>query len=536
MTSERGLYLLTVVAIIIFLSLILRVMSLQSKGQLSSTFGAFTQLFLSLSFVALISYVVLYFLALIGGFYESLTCKVVTLPSCEDPLTLPSWLRLPEQSVGGVIGILPLLGIYLAKMLQSDVKAPFFNDSYWQATAKRLVHWLSHNVSLILVFGVELWLAYLRGSAEAADRQVRLSLGLDADLPAIYLSVAQWGAVVLALGLSLVVVYLGVIAKYGRKLMGLAFARLDYGASLVSVLSGILVAVVTVFIDLWKAIAIAIGRLALKLQSSLQRLWILFASSLGRLALKIQNFIYRSWVFLAIAVGRPFEMSWYAFKYLTRKRKKELERTVKSLLFLGFLSSFGLGEAKTFVVLFDSTGSEATRIEEMGNKLLSWADPSPERSILERGDRLILIPIVSPGKLDRNYSALFNAIYPSSQLERYSFFADLKKSIPVTVDTDSGTGLSDSLRAASFYLKEADDERVLIVFGNGEDHSDPLISIEELAPSLEDATVIHLNIGLESRNYWQELFKSAGARNIYLFDLAATRSLSQSELEDALNQ
>src|SRR5690606_23679159 len=55
---------------------------------------------------------------LVGGFYESLTCKVVTLPACEDPLPLPAWLGLPEASVGGVIGILPLLGIFLAKALQ----------------------------------------------------------------------------------------------------------------------------------------------------------------------------------------------------------------------------------------------------------------------------------------------------------------------------------------------------------------------------------------------------------------------------------
>src|SRR5690606_35032331 len=36
----------------------------------------------------------------------------------EDPLPLPTWLALPEASVGGVIGILPLLGIFLAKALQ----------------------------------------------------------------------------------------------------------------------------------------------------------------------------------------------------------------------------------------------------------------------------------------------------------------------------------------------------------------------------------------------------------------------------------
>jgi hypothetical protein len=391
-------------------------------------------------------------------------------------------------------------------------------------------------MGIVFVFAVELWLAYLRGSAEAADRQVRLSLGLDADLPAIYLSVAQWGAVVLALGLSLVVVYLGVVGKYGRRLMGSAFARLEYGAALVSVLSVFLAVVAAVLVDLWRAIAIAIGRLALKVQSATQRLWVLLAVALGRMALKTQSFLYRSWVFLAVAVGRPFEVGWYALRYLSGARKGKLEDAVKSLLILGLLSGLGLSEAKTFVVLFDATGSEASRIEEMGKKLLAWADPSPERSILARGDRLILIPIVAPGNLDRNYSALFNATYPSSQLERYSFYTDLRDSVPVEVDSDSGTGLSDSLRAASFYLEEAADERVLLLFGNGEDHSLAPIQAEELTESLQGASVIHFNIGLESRDYWRDLFERAGAVNIQMFDLAATRSLSQAELEDALSR
>ena len=537
MTREQSLYFLSIVAFLLFISLVLRVLSVNSRGRLSSTVGALVQLLLSTGLVALITYVTVYFLALLGGFYESLTCKVVTLPSCEDPLGLPSWLRLPAQSVGGVIGILPLLGIYLAKLLQGDTK-PLepLELPWWQSLLRRSVHWLTNNMSIVFVFAVELWLAFLRGSAEAADRQVRLSLGLDADLPAIYLSVAQWGAVVLALGLSLVVVYMGVIGKYGRKLMGKAFIRLEYGAALVSVASAVLGAILSVFTDLWKAVAIATGRIALKLQSGVQRIWLLLASTTGRLALKLQSFLYRSWVFLAVAIGRPFEVAWYVLKYMVSGRRRDVERSLKSLLFLGLVLSFGVTEAKTFVVLFDATGSEASRIEEMKQKLLSWADPSPERAILERGDRLILIPIVAPGNLDRNYSAVFNALYPSSQLERYSFFTDLRDSVPSEVDTDNGTGLSDSLRAASFYLEDAEDERVLMLFGNGEDHSASPVTASELTDSLQDTSIIHLNIGLESRDYWRTLFERAGASNIQMFDLAATRSLSVTELEDALGR
>src|SRR5690606_17820495 len=85
---------------------------------LSLTLGSTMRLLAGLVIFAGTLYVTAYFLALVGGFYESLTCKVVTLPACEDPLALPVWLRLPEASVGGVVGILPLLGIFPAKSLQ----------------------------------------------------------------------------------------------------------------------------------------------------------------------------------------------------------------------------------------------------------------------------------------------------------------------------------------------------------------------------------------------------------------------------------
>src|SRR5690606_786747 len=90
--------------------------------------------------------------------------------------------------------------------------------------------WLQANAALVGIFVVELWLAWLRGAAEAADRQVRLALGLDADLPAAYLGVAQWGAVVLALGLSVVVVFLGVVAQHGLHVAGRGVAGLRQGA------------------------------------------------------------------------------------------------------------------------------------------------------------------------------------------------------------------------------------------------------------------------------------------------------------------
>src|SRR5690606_7177667 len=211
---------------------------------------------------------------------------------------LPAWLALPEASVGGVIGILPLLGIFLAKALQprsaaekardeevasaerdaaqggtgaqglaaadpirtlgtnyfvferegglvsvlsTDKLPPGLQPQHLLEKAQapkplreRIVTsasaWLAANAALIGIFLVEMWLAWLRGAAEAADRQVRLSLGLDADLPAAYLGVAQWGAVVLALGLSVVVLFLGVIARYGIKVAGRGFDGLRQGA------------------------------------------------------------------------------------------------------------------------------------------------------------------------------------------------------------------------------------------------------------------------------------------------------------------
>src|SRR5690606_42149907 len=64
--------------------------------------GSTARVLLGLGLFAVTLYASTYFLSLVGGFYESLTCKVVTLPACEDPLNLPAWLRLPPQSVGGV--------------------------------------------------------------------------------------------------------------------------------------------------------------------------------------------------------------------------------------------------------------------------------------------------------------------------------------------------------------------------------------------------------------------------------------------------
>src|SRR5690606_40453588 len=111
---------------IIYLALILlllgtlasRGVALRHREVLSVTLGSAVRLLVGLVMFAGVLYVTAYFLGLVGGFYESLTCKVVTLPSCEDPLALPAWLALPEPSVGGWIGILPLLGIFLAKALQ----------------------------------------------------------------------------------------------------------------------------------------------------------------------------------------------------------------------------------------------------------------------------------------------------------------------------------------------------------------------------------------------------------------------------------
>ena len=497
-----------------------------TRARLKGTVGALVQAGLGLIALATVTYTALYFLSLTGGFYESLTCKVVTLPSCELPLDLPAWLRLPEQSAGAVIGILPLLGIYLAKVLQNKTVAFKADpDATWQVNlARQTWHWLTHNAALIFVLIVELWLAALRGAAEAADREVRISLGLDSELPAIYLSVARWGAVVLALGLSVVVVYLGIVGRQARLLWVRGFTGLEYGAGFVGLFSAAVSLCAEVLLDVWRAAAIALGRTALKLQSLLYGVWRLVATTIGRLALKGQSLLHRSWAFLAINLGRPA----LALQRLFRRR------AVEALILTSALSMSALAEAKTYVVLVDATGSEAQRLEVTRQTVLGWADPSPQRALLEQEDRLVVIPIVAPGNLDPVYSVVFNATYPSSQLDRYAFFTELRDSLPTDVDSDSGTGLSDSLRVAAIYLAEAQDETVLIVFGNGEDHSADPISAEDLASGLTGGAVAHLNLGLDVRERWGELYRQAGARAVALLDLAATRSLREGELRELL--
>src|SRR5690606_33349979 len=107
-----------VVALLLLGTLAAQSVAARHRQVISVTFGSALRLLVGLGLFAAVLYATAYFLGLGGGFYESLTCKVVTLPSCEDPLALPAWLALPEASVGGVIGILPLLGIFLAKALQ----------------------------------------------------------------------------------------------------------------------------------------------------------------------------------------------------------------------------------------------------------------------------------------------------------------------------------------------------------------------------------------------------------------------------------
>jgi hypothetical protein len=503
--------------------------SLTATNEVGTVLGRLVQLALGLGTLALVTYGVMYFLALVGGFYESLTCKVVTLPACEDPLALPAWLRLPAQSVGGVIGILPLLGIYLAKVLQSKTNAlePLENASWRVRFLRQTGHWFVNNAGLVFVFVIELWLAFLRGSAEAADRQVRIALGLDQDLPSAYLAVAQWGAVVLALGLSIVVVYLGIVGQYARLLVASSLAGLEYGAALIAPLVGLVQTIAKGLVDLWKAVAIALGRLLLKLQSILYRIWLIAVTSLGRLLLKSQSFLYRAWIFIATTIG------WLliGFRNLFRRRRRG---TLESLVILFFIAGWNYSHAATYVVLFDATGSEQGRLEETSQQVLNWADPSPERALLERGDRLVIIPIRAPGNLDTTYSSLFNATYPSSQLDRYAFFTELRDALPKEADNDDGTGLSDSLRAARTYLEDAQDEKVLIVFGNGEDHSAEPVTAAELSNALAGARVVHLNLGLEQREAWETLYREAGASDLLLYDLAATRSLRGLELKEAL--
>lgn len=505
--------------------------SVSTSSNTGNVLSSLVQLALGLGTLALVSYSVLYFLGLVGGFYESLTCKVVTLPACEDPLALPAWLRLPEQSVGGVIGILPLLGIFLAKVLQSKTHPlePLENASWRVQLLRQTGYWFANNAGLVFVFVIELWLAFLRGSAEAADRQVRIALGLDQDLPPAYLAVAQWGAVVLALGLSIVVVYLGIVGQYARLLMASSLAGLEYGAALVQPLVDLIGIIARGLVDLWKAIAISLGRLLLKLQSILYRLWLIGVTSLGRFLLKTQSFLYRSWIFMATTIG------WLliGFSNLFRRRNR---RTLESLIIVTLVSAWSYSHATTYVVLFDATGSEQGRLAETSQQVLGWADPSPERALLARGDRLVIIPILAPGNLDSTYSALFNATYPSSQLDRYAFFTELRDALPKNADSDDGTGLSDSLRAARTYLEDAQDVKVLIVFGNGEDHSATPITAVEFGDALTNTTVVHLNLGLEGREKWETLYREAGASRLLLYDLAATRSLRELELKEAIQQ
>src|SRR5690606_7451768 len=125
--------------------------------------------------------------------------------------------------------------------------------------------------------------------------------------------------------------------------------------------------------------------------------------------------------------------------------------------------------ATTYVVLQDVSGGEVSRLEDANRRLLSWADPSPQRALLQRSDRLVVIPVRAPGELDTVYAALFNAEYPGSQLDRYAFYAELRSVLPSEVDTGWGTGLSEALRTAAFYLRDVPEghEKVLVVFGNG---------------------------------------------------------------------
>lgn len=477
-----------------------------------------------LGLFALILYVTLYFLALVGGFYESLTCKVVTLPACEAPLALPSWLRLPAQSVGGVIGILPLLGIFLAKSLQQPATGnAVMPGSRWSG----FLTWLYASASIIAIFAVELWLAWLRGAAEAADRQVRLSLGLDADLPAAYLGVAQWGAVVLALGLSVVVVFLGVAARYGLQVSGKGFSEL-----LVSLAGAVLQIIAGGFISAWTTVAIVTGRLALKIRQGITGLYAAGMIALGRGALKLQSLLARTWMFLAILLGRM--ILW--FGRLGRRRN------TGAALFLIAASLTGMAvnaaEARTYIVLQDMSGGEEARLESTNQQILGWADPSPQLALLARNDRLIVIPIRAPGRLDTVYSTLFNATYPGSQLDRFTFYAELRNVLPDTVDDAWGTAVSEALRSAAFYLREAGpgEERVLIIFGNGEDHSPDPIERAELADGLQGTLVIRFNAGLDTRDHWAGIFTAAGAREQLVYDQAATRLLRNEELFQAIER
>ncbi len=616
-----------VVALLLLGTLAARSVAARHREVISLTFGSAVRLIAGLGLFALILYATAYFLGLVGGFYESLTCKVVTLPSCEDPLALPAWLALPEASVGGVIGILPLLGIFLAKALQprsaaekareeevaaaearegapgtaatdaktlgtnyfvferegglvsvlsTDKLPPGLQPQHLLEKAQapkplreRIVTgasaWLAANAALIGIFLVEMWLAWLRGAAEAADRQVRLSLGLDADLPAAYLGVAQWGAVVLALGLSVVVLFLGVIGRYGIKVAGRGFDGLRQGAGIVDLVGSSLSVFASGLRQGWIVAAITIGRTALKLQSGLSRLYVMAVTAIGRALLTIQSGAQSAWAFMSILVGtfvlflgRVFGrlFAWIGTWGRRRPRTPGLGpddngaahepaagRRGGGVLIVALASVLAMGAQQarattTYVVLQDASGGEGSRLEDANRTVLSWADPSPQRALLERSDRLIVIPVRAPGELDTVYAALFNAEYPGSQLDRYAFYAELRNVLPKRVDEKWGTGLSEALRTAAFYLRDAppDHEKVLIVFGNGEDHSPDPVTAEDLGSALQGAIVVRLNAGLEELDRWTELYEAAGAEAQIVYDQAATRLLTVTELSAALRR
>ncbi len=601
-----------IVALLLLGTIAARSVAARHREVMALTLGSTVRLVAGLGLFALILYAAAYFLGLVGGFYESLTCKVVTLPSCEDPLALPGWLALPEASVGGVIGILPLLGIFLAKALQprsakeqgqggaaeANIGTNYFvferegglvsvlateelppglqpKNLVEQAQLKAPLRervlsgagaWLAANAALIGIFFVEMWLAWLRGAAEAADRQVRLSLGLDAELPAAYLGVAQWGAVVLAIGLSVVVLFLGVMARYGLGVAGRGFAGLRQGAGIIDLLGAALSVFASGLRHAWIVAAVVIGRFALKAQSALTRLYVMAVTAMGRLLLKLQSGAQRAWAFLAILIGtfvlflsRVLGRVFAWLGGLGRGRRDRRDRTDRSLgdvdaepvasrsrggvLSLAAIAVLTLGAnqadaATTYVVLQDASGGEVTRLDDANRKVLSWADPSPQLALLERSDRLIVIPVRAPGELDTVYAALFNAEYPGSQLDRYAFYAELRNVLPKQVDDGWGTGLSEALRTAAIYLRDApaDHEKVLIVFGNGEDHSPVPVTAEDLNGALEGTVVVRLNAGLEELDRWTTLYEAAGAGAQIVYDQAATRLLTVSELSAALER
>jgi len=295
----------------------------------------------------------------------------------------------------------------------------------------------------------------------------------------------------------------------------------------------------------WTVSAIAIGRFALKAQSALTRLYVLIVTALGRLLLKLQSGLMSAWAFMAILIGRFVLFlsrvfarigAWIGSGFRRRPGSDVLGVTLTALVLAGFGSH--ANAATTYVVLQDTSGGESSRLDDANQLVLSWADPSPQRALLERNDRLIVIPVRSPGELDTVYAALFNATYSGSQLDRFAFFAELRSVLPKEVDPEFGTGLSEALRTAAFYLRDAppENERVLVVFGNGEDHSANPVTAEELAPALDGAVVLRLNAGLEDLDKWTLLYEEAGAAAQVVFDQAATRLLSVPELSRALER